>query len=96
MFVILITIRNFKIPVHFTDNVEMFFNDMIVLIVKEGKLKKSDINDFYYYYVIFQFINGNSKRLVVLLKRSDIKNLLLLTCERLLCYLRGRERYKYV
>ena len=49
MFVILITIRNFKIPVHFTDNVEMFFNDMIVLIVKEGKLKKSDINDFYYY-----------------------------------------------
>ena len=42
--------------------------------------------------VIFQFINGNSKRLVVLLKRSDIKNLLLLTCERLLCYLRDRER----
>lgn len=70
---------HFKIPVHFTNNIEMIFNDMIVRLSK--RVNRLDINDFYYYYVI-EFINSNTK-ISYSSQTNDIKNLLLLTSERL-------------
>lgn len=70
---------HFKIPVHFTNNVEMFFNDMIVRLSK--RVNRLDINDFYYYYVI-EFINSNTN-ISYSSQTNDIKNLLLLTSDRL-------------
>lgn len=70
---------HFKIPAHFTNNVEMFFNDMIVRLSK--RVNRLDINDFYYYYVI-EFINSNVK-ISYSSQTNDIKDLLLLTSERL-------------
>lgn len=64
---------------HFTNNVEMVFNDMIVRLSK--RVNRLDINDFYYYYVI-EFINSNTK-ISYSSQTNDIKNLLLLTSERL-------------
>lgn len=70
---------HFKIPAHFTNNVEMFFNDMIVRLSK--RVNRLDVNDFYYYYVI-EFINSNVK-ISYSSQTNDIKDLLLLTSERL-------------
>ena len=67
---------------HFTNNVEMVFNDMIVRLSK--RVNKLDINDFYYYYVI-EFINSNIK-ISYSSQTNDIKNLLLLTSERLMLF----------
>lgn len=45
---------HFKIPAHFTNNVEMFFNDMIVRLSK--RVNRLDINDFSYYnYTVGQY-----------------------------------------
>ena len=55
------------------------FNDMIVRLSK--RVNRLDINDFYYYYVI-EFINSNTK-ISYSSQTNDIKNLLLLTSERL-------------
>lgn len=70
---------HFKIPAHFTNNVEIVFNDMIVRLLK--KVNRLDINNFYYYYMI-EFSNSHSK--IIYSSQSDsIEDLLHLTSERL-------------
>ena len=70
---------HFKIPVHFTNDVDTVFNDMFVHL--SMRVNILDINDFYYYYVI-EFINSNVK-ISYSSQTNDIKNLLFLTSERL-------------